>query len=244
MRPALFSIICLLACMPGPGHAQSGRELIEESLQRYAPPAYVYEEHALIMTDRQGQHGVRTARYYARRDESSSRKLHIIDSPAELKGAAIQIQRDAQGTRRGPTGATSVFGTNFLVADVEEERSGDYRYEREGDLDMERVPHFVVRALPADASVVQATGYHERRIYVRKDNLFISRIDYHDREGRQVRRLSYRNPRPDEFGTWRSSMMLMEDLRDGRRTLLKVERRVHSPDYVPASIFEGLQARR
>jgi hypothetical protein len=34
-------------------------------------------------------------------------------------------------------------------------------------------------------------------------------------------------------------MMLMEDLRDGRRTLLKVERRVHSPDYIPTGIFEG-----
>jgi hypothetical protein len=39
-------------------------------------------------------------------------------------------------------------------------------------------------------------------------------------------------------------MMLMEDLRDGRRTLLKVERRVHSADYVPPGVFEGLQARR
>jgi hypothetical protein len=35
----------------------------------------------------------------------------------------------------------------------------------------------------------------------------------------------------------------MEDLRDGRRSLLKVERRVHSPDYVPVSVFAGIPGR-
>jgi hypothetical protein len=79
-------------------------------------------------------------------------------------------------------------------------------------------------------------------IYLRKDNLFVSRIDYHDREGRPARRQSFRDPIPDESGIWRAGMVLMEDLRDGRRTLLKIERRVHSADYVPAAVFARLPA--
>jgi len=51
-----------------------------------------------------------------------------------------------------------------------------------------------------------------------------------------------RDPRPEESGAWRANMILMEDLVDGRRSLLKTERRAHSPDYVPADVFAGWQA--
>jgi 3',5'-cyclic AMP phosphodiesterase CpdA len=98
-----------------------------------------------------------------------------------LKGAAIRIDREHH--RRHPPWSGAVhsrFGTNFLVADLEGERSGNFRYAREGDLALERIPHFVMRAEPADASVARTTGYHDRRIYMRRDNLFISRIDYFD----------------------------------------------------------------
>jgi hypothetical protein len=245
MSPVSVAFLCALACLTGPARAQAALALVEESLKRHAAPAYVYEEHALVMTDRLGQYTLRTAHYYGQHEESRTRKLYIIESPAELKGAALQIDRDlSAGTRRGPTPSIPAFGTNFLAADLDDEQVSDFRYEHDSERDLERVPHYVVRAVPADASVIRATGYHQRRIYLRKDNLFISRIDYQDRDGRPARRLSFRDPRPDEFGIWRASMMLMEDLRDGRRTLLKVERRVHSADYVPPGVFEGLQARR
>ena len=237
------ALLLTLFCLTSPARAQSGRELIEEAMQRYALPAHVYEEHALVMTDRLGRHTVRTARYYVLRDANGSRNLHVIETPADLKGAAIYFERTVpEGARRGAAASSPVFGTNFLVADLEGEQPHAFQYSRESDQDLERIAHFVLRAQPVDASVIRATGYHERRIYLRKDNLFISRIDYQDGAGRQAKRLSYRDPRPDESGIWRAGMLLMEDLRDGRRTLLKVERRVHSPDYVPAAVFAGLQA--
>ena len=36
-------------------------------------------------------------------------------------------------------------------------------------------------------------------------------------------------------------MILTEDLLEERRTLIKIERRVHSADYVPDTIFAGLK---
>lgn len=245
MRQASIAAFAAIGCLAGAAQAQTARNLVEDSLRRHAPPASAYEEQALVITDRQGQHSLRTLRYYAQRDGSLMQRLHVVESPTELKGAAIRIERDAKdGTRRGPAPTTAVFGTDFLVADLEAEQAGDFQYERDADVDLERVPHFVIRARPADDEVARATSYRERLLYLRKDNLFLSRIDYQDRDGRPARRLSYRAPRPDEFGVWRASMMLMEDLRDGRRTLLKVERRVHSPDYVPTTVFDRLQARR
>ncbi len=223
----------------------NGPALVAQSLQRHAPPNDVFEEHAMIMTDRLGHYSLRTTRYYAQRDDTASRQLYLVEFPAELKGAALRVDRNNNdGSRRGPAPSTPVFGSNFLVADLEGERSGDFRYVREGDLVLERIPHFVVRAEPTTESVTRATGYHDRRIYLRKDNLFVSRIEYFDAKGRLARRLAFRDPRPDALGIWRAAMMLMEDMRDGRRTLLKVERRVHSPDYIPAGVLDGSLARQ
>jgi hypothetical protein len=245
MNPRQVLLLIVLAGLAaGAGAQQGARELIEQSLRRHAPPAHVYEEQALVLADRQGQNSVRTVRYYALRDASGSKTLRVIETPADAKGTAIYVARDARDdARHGAAASSPVFGSGFSVADLEGEQPQDFRYERDGDHDLERVPHYVLRAIPAAALVSVATGYHERRIYLRKDNLYISRIDYLGADGRPARRQTFRDPRPDESGAWRPGMILMEDLRDGGRALLKVERRVHSPDYVPPAVFAGLSAR-
>ncbi|MCX7141891.1 MAG: outer membrane lipoprotein-sorting protein [Proteobacteria bacterium] len=243
MKPASVALFLVLACLGAQARSQSGGGLIEESLRRHAQPADVYQEQAMVLSDRMGQRTVRTMRYYAQRDEDASRNLLVIETPSESKGTAILISRGARGgSRRGPAASSPVFGSNFSVADLEGEQPRDFRYERDDNQDVDLVPHYVVRAFPVDESASRNTGYHERKIYLRKDNLFVSRIDYHDREGHLTKRQTFRDPRPDESGAWRADMILMEDLRDGRRTLLKIERRVHSSDYVPAAVFAGLPA--
>jgi len=240
MKRVYIAFFAALVCLRAEASSQGGRELIEDSLRRHAEPAYVYQEQTFVLIDRLGRHSVRTARYYAQHDAKGSRNLLVIETPAESKGTAIFIYREAgDGVRHGTAAGSPVFGSNFSVADLEEERPLNFRYERDHDQDLDMVPHYVLWALAAEASAAHATGSHKRRIYLRKDNLFISRIDHHDKEGSLVKRQTFRDPRPDESGAWRAGMILMEDLRDDRRTLLKVERRVHSPDYVPAAVFAG-----
>jgi hypothetical protein len=238
MKRVPIAFFVALVCMMAEARSQSGRELIEDSLRRHAEPAYVYQEQAFVLMDRLGRHTVRTARYYAQHDAKGSRNLLVIETPAESKGTAIFNYREAgDGVRRGTAAASPVFGSNFSVADLEQERPLNFRYERDHDQDLDLVPHYVLWALPAERTAARASGSHKRRIYLRKDNLFVSRIDHYDKEGSLVKRQTFRDPRPDESGAWRAGMILMEDLRDNRRTLLKVERRVHSPDYVPAAVF-------
>jgi hypothetical protein len=241
MNPIAIAFF-LLASIASSAGAQNSRDLIEASLRKHALPSHVYEEQALLMTDRHGKLTVRTVRSYMLRDDHGSRNLKVIETPADAKGAAIYIVRDFQGREHRGLAATSpAFGSNFTIADLEAEQTSDFRYELEGDQVLDRVRHHVLRAVPVDESVVRRTGYHQRRLYLRKDNLFISRIEYQDRHGRQIRRQTFRDPSPDDSGAWRPRMVLMEDLRDGERTLLKVEHRVHSSDYVPAGIFAGLR---
>ena len=241
MNAAVFFLFsCLLSCLISSAWAQTGRELMEDSIRRHAPPDYVYQEQTLILSDKLGQNTVRTARYYERRDASGRKTLLVIQTPAELRGAAVYIARDAQGGRRqGPDAASPVFGSDFTIADFEGEQPGDYLYELEDSQDLDRVSHHVLRASPKDEAVRLATGNGVRRIYMRRDNLFVSRIDYLDRQGNPVKRRTFRDPRPDESGAWQPGMILTEDLLETRRTLVKIERRVHSPDYVPDAVFEG-----
>jgi hypothetical protein len=236
----------MFCALTGAAHAitsgADGQQLMDEALRRYAPPAHVYEEQAWIVTDRQGQPTVRTVRYFALSDAAGSRCIWTIETPTEARGANVRVDHEVRGaTRHGAAASSAIFGSNFLVADLEGERAGQFRYERDGDMVIDRVPHFVLKAIAGDAALAQLAGYHERRIYLRKDNLFISRIDFRDREGRQIRRQTFRDPAPDDAGVWRANMVLMEDLRSGERSLLKIERRVHSADYVPMAMFAGSQ---
>lgn len=221
-----------------PAFAQTGLELMEEAMRKQALPAHVYEEQMLVLSDTAGQHTVRTARFYARNDSAGAKRLMVIDTPQVLRGLRVYVSRDANGVRRGPAGSSLLFGSDYTVADFEGEQTAEHAYEREPAQELDRVTHFVVRATPKDDAVARATGYGTRRIYLRKDNLYVSRIDYLDRQGRLARRQTFKDPRPDESGAWRPGMILTEDMREDRRTLLKVERRVHSADYVPSGVFD------
>ncbi len=235
------ALAALLILFAPQARAQGARELIEESLRRHELPAYVYQEQTLILSGAPGQLNVLTLRYYAQRDTRGAKRLAVINTPEELRGMAVLVTNDAaSGVRKGPAPSSPVFGSNLTVADFEGVRPGDFTYELDEAQDLDRVSHHVVKALPKDEAVERATGYGERRIFLRKDNLFMSRMDFLDRQGRSLRRQTFRDPRPDESGAWRASMIQVEDLRADRRTLLKVERRVHSADYVPDAVFGDL----
>lgn len=253
MRIALFLaflIPCLISSLCA---AADARALIEDSLRRHAAAPYLYEELTLLSSDAAGRYTVRTARHYARTVGGARERLLVIDTPLEARGSALLVRRDAQGVLRREvvlpalapragtadeelSGAGPFFGTDFALADLDEENPAEHRYESEGELDIDRVTHLVVRAAPL-ASVGAGAGAGERRLYLRKDNLFVSRIEYSDGNGRALRRQSFRDPRAQDAGGWRAAMVLMENLREGHRTLIKVERRVHSPDYVPDDVF-------
>lgn len=230
----------------------SGRELVEESLRRHGPPPFAYEELTIILRDAAGRQHVRTARHFRRTEaDGSVQRLLAIQSPADVRGSALllkskngepverQLYLPALGrtlTYDPVTGVERVFGTDLSLADIEGERPSLHEYQREADRDLDRIPHYSIRARPAGAGALHATGYGERRLFLRKDSLFLTRIDFFDRGGRLIRQQTFRDPRSDGDGALRPAMILLVDLRERHSTLIKVDRRVHSPDYVPAAL--------
>jgi hypothetical protein len=221
MRAAILLCAWCLACL---AQAQDGRALVEESLRRHAAPPHVYLELALVIHDAQGRYDVRTFRHYGQQDDH----WLVVDTPPDLRGATIHLnpKRGSRDVLGSP-----ILGSGFRMGDFAREALEAHDYQRRDDAMLGRQLHFVVDAVP------HQIGQPGRRLYLRQDNLFVSRIDHRDVDGQLARRQSFHNPQPDESGIWRPGMILMEDLRDGRRSLLKVERRVHSPDYLPAAMM-------
>jgi len=169
-----------------------------------------------------------------------------------VRGAAVLLTSEASGVTQseiylpalgkplgvvaGTTGAMRLVGSDFRISDLLGEAPRGFSYAREADAEIDRSMHFVVRAAPSDA-VAQRAGGGLRRYYIRKGDFFLVRIEFHDVQGRLARRESFRDPKQVEPGIWQADMVLMEDFAERHRTLIKVERRVFSPDYVPSDIF-------
>ncbi len=237
-----------------PAAGWSGRRIIEESLRRHQRFPYVYEELTMILGDDRGRREVRRVRRFSRiEDDGRARFLLVFDEPEEVRGVALLAWRDAGGgggggfylPALGPVLKRAVgdgrferfLGTDFSLEDLTGEDPARYRYRRLADRLIEGVGHFVIEARPRAEGGVTAP-YALRQLLVRKDNLVVVGTDFYDHRLRLVKRLTRHDLVRVYAQSWRANMLLAEDLRAGHRTLIKVDRRIYSRDYVPAELFE------
>jgi hypothetical protein len=247
------ALVALAAVCAAAYGAPDGTGIVERALAHRTQTCCIYQELTMILSDAAGERGLRRIRWYERRErDGSSRLLLVFVAPADVRGAAVLLTRAAPGAARGEiylpalgrplglvagtTSAMALVGSDFKLADLLGEAPRGFVYAREADAEIDRSMHYVVRATPADAAAQRAGG-GLRRYYVRKGDYFLVRIDFHDAQGRLARRQTFRDPKQVEPGAWQADMVLMEDFGERHRTLIKVGRRVFSPEYVPPEIF-------
>ena len=251
---AALAALAVLAAVPAAALAAPDGSEIMDGVRSHRPQACcIYQELTMILSDPAGESGVRRIRWFERHEpDGSSRLLLVFVSPADVRGAAVLVERDPAGATRGEiylpalgrpldlvartAGAMPLVGSDFKLADLLRGAPRDFIYAREADVEIDRSMHYVIRATPVKGAE-QRTGGGSRRHYVRKGDHFLVRTDFHDVRGVLARRQSFRDPKQVEPGVWQADMILMEDFGERHRTLLKVERRVFSPDYAPAEIF-------
>jgi hypothetical protein len=251
---AALAALAVLAAVPAAALAAPDGSEVMDGVRSHRPQACcIYQELTMILSDPAGESGVRRIRWFERHEpDGSSRLLLVFVSPTDVRGAAVLVQRDPDGATRGEiflpalgrpldlvartAGAMPLVGSDFKLADLFRGAPRDFTYAREADVEIDRSMHYVIRATPVKGAE-QRTGGGSRRHYVRKGDHFLVRTDFHDVRGALARRQTFRDPRQVEPGIWQADMILMEDFGERHRTLLKVERRVFSPDYAPAEIF-------
>jgi hypothetical protein len=231
----------------------SGREIMEAVYREHQQYPYVYEEQSMVLIDRRGNRETRKLKRYSRVDKDlKTQFLLLFESPDDIKGVAVLAVREKNGDttqslflpafgdvliENGSNAVDTTFlGTDFSVEDLTSESLNDYRYERQRDSVLSDVPHYVIDVYKS-APVGASKGDRVRRHLVVKQNLFITQSDQFDELGRLKKRQTHHDLTPVLGNMWRSNMILMDDKFHQHQTLIKIERRVFSADYVPAKFF-------
>ena len=230
----------------------SGLQIMQEVHRRQRQFPYVYEEHSIVLVDSTGQRDTRQARLYSRVEDNGELKiLYIFESPAEVRGVTLMAVRGADGKtatsiylpafgdrfiKSSLTGSNGNFlGTDFTIEDLIAEDLGAYRYVRRDDEKAEGLDYFVIDVYPSGQGPV--SGHPLKRHYVRQDCFVITRTDYFDNQGRLYKQLRKYDLKKLGDEIWGANMILMEDKKLQQQSLIKVDRRVFSKDYVPEEMF-------
>jgi len=235
-----------------------GLEIMHEVYKRHRQYAFIYEEQSMVMMDRNGDRDTRKVKRYSRVEEDGAVKfLLLFDSPDEISGVALLANRDASGKTRKyiylpalgeqlienvSSGRDGKFlGTDFSIENLAGEVLDDYIYIRKPDKKTNDIEYFVVdvyqREEGLSEDILPEEKQASRRHFISKNNFFITRTEYFDKQGRVFKKQSHHDLKPVNGEMWRSNMILMEDSKEGHQSLIKINRRVFSRDYVSAEIF-------
>ncbi|OGT79204.1 MAG: hypothetical protein A3H91_09890 [Gammaproteobacteria bacterium RIFCSPLOWO2_02_FULL_61_13] len=232
----------------------SGPQIMQEVHARQHLYPYIYEEQSIVLVDRNGFRDTRTARRYSRIEADGSIQLLLVfETPIPVKGVALLARRDATGmvtsqlylpalgqqliaSDPGDHGS-GFMGTDFSVESLTGELLSEYLYVRSDDLELENQAYFSVDVYRAGDNPAKTRPL--RRHFIRQDNLFITRSDHFDARGEVVRRQRSYDLKVVDGSMWHANLMLMDDYREQHQTLIKVDRRIFSRDYVPTEMFSG-----
>ena len=226
----------------------SGRTLMEKVYHIHRQFPFVYEEQSMILLDRDGQKETRKLKRYSRVEESGEAKfLLVFDSPEDVKGVAVLAKRQTNGqtsqsiylpafgpsliSNAGDASNANFLGTDFSVENLIGEELDNYTFQRQRDAILEGVEYFVVDVFQGNSE--QA----ERRHFILKDILFIARTDFYDDTGKLQKSQTQHDLSQVLGEMWRANMLLMQDYRENHQTLIKINKRVFSADYVPKEVF-------
>jgi hypothetical protein len=250
--PGLTLVLLALAGSAAAAGFWNGRQIMDEVYRRHQQFAYVYEEHSMVMVDGNGERDTRQARRYSRIEEDGGMKLlYVFITPPEVKGVTLLAQRDARGRiktavylpalgpgfREGAASASdgNFLGSDFSIEDLTLEILDDYEYVRRDDDHIGNAAYFVIDVYPSGGRPGQ--GRVLRRHFVRQDIFYITRTDHFDHHGFVYKQQTSHDLKKVGDEMWRADVILMEDRQQRHQSLIKINRRVYSQDYVPAEMF-------
>jgi hypothetical protein len=238
-------------------HAQlpedpTGLEIMQGVQNNIYKEKAIYEELSMILTDDLGKRDTRSLRKYTKlTNEDDIKFLLLFDSPEEYRGVAllaskrngsipdITVYLPAYGeVFRHKTlwdHGETLFGTDFTVRELSGVFTGGYRFLRLEDRKIENTVYYIVDVF--DEAADTGSTFPLMQHYIRQDGLYITRTDYFDKYGSLIKQLTMHDIKKTKDNNWNATMLLMEDRQKEHTTLLKVNKRIISEDYVPDEVF-------
>ena len=233
----------------------SALRVMRETQRRHEQFPYVYEEQTMVLMDAQSHRSVRRSRRFSRTEADGTAKfLLVLDDPQEIRGVALLAIKHVNGEvergvylpaygaqfKRPPKSSNSghFLGTDFSVEDLTTESLAEHRYVRVDDLIRGKMAYFVIDAYPANQQLERESGYGRRRHLIWQDNFMIVQSDFYDRQQRFKKTIAHHDLKRVSGESWRANMIVANNKREHHQTLLKIDRRIYSRDYVPEILFE------
>jgi hypothetical protein len=229
----------------------TAREVMDEQYQRHRLP-HETALAELTLVDRKGHREHRTLRRMDRRTENNlSSSLTVFDAPADIKGTALltreeagssnaqwlylpsqrRLQRIAQGRRNG-----YFMGTDFTFEDMDPEQIDGFAYRHLEEKLFQEKPCFRVEAIPDNEQTRASSGYGKRVLWIRKDILFVVKVEFYDRKDRLIKTQKNSGLAQLPQGAWRADRSVMDNHAKKHRTeLIVLERDTAAP--LPDHIF-------
>ena len=118
------------------------------------------------------------------------------------------------------------MGTDFTYEDLRPENTAVNTYTLAGSEAIEGQDCWVIESVPANERQAADTAYSKRKLWLRKDNLGMVKREYFDKQGRLEKVELMRKLVSVKGSAWRSTEFEMQDLLNGTKTIVTVEKRV------------------
>jgi hypothetical protein len=117
------------------------------------------------------------------------------------------------------------MGTDFTYEDLRPENTAVHTYTLTGSEMVDGQDTWVIEAVPANEREASDTAYGKRRLWIRKDTFTMVKREYYDKRG-QLEKVETIGKYVNVGGTaWRPGEFAMQDVQNGTKTFMSVERR-------------------
>jgi outer membrane lipoprotein-sorting protein len=239
-RVLIALAIVLAASVPAAAWAQSAPEIMQKhrELQRVKDEE---EQLLLRLISKSGAVKERRVIRYTRNGPEDLNKILIrFLAPRDVENTGLLTWEAKDGNddqwlylpatrnvkRIAAAGKKNRFmGTDFAYEDLRPENLAVHSYRLTGSESLDGQDCWVIESVPANDRQAADTGYSKRRLWVRKDRYTLAKLEYSDKQGRLEKVEVFRKPVNVGGTAWRYDEFEMQDVQDGTKTVVVVERR-------------------
>ena len=178
--------------------------------------------------------------------ETEKRLIRFL-SPADVKGTGLLTfdydKKDddlwlympaLRKTRRiiSSEKAKNFMGSEFTYADMTPPNLEDFNYKKLGEETVEATPCWKIEVVPRDDDIADENGFSKRIVFIGKKDFVIRKAIYRDLDGSLHKELNVREIKEvdTESHKYRPIHMIMVNLQNDRKSILKVDKIQFTPD--------------
>ncbi len=231
------AILCLLLFwLLMPATAQNPRDIFRKAMNVSEPDAFEMTT-TLTIYDAKGNKRVRETSMASKKFGETTKVIIKFLSPANVKGTGMLIfdykDKDddmwiylpvLRKTRRivSSEKSKSFMGSEFSNADMSRPSLDDFDYKLKGSDSIEGEDCWLIEVTPKTEKIADENGFSRKLVWIGKTSFYVYKSEYYDFDDELRKILHQRNHRQLGDGKALARQMEVENVQNGRRSVLTV----------------------